>query len=266
MTYDYLVVSVEILDVDGTKIAYEITGQQNGPPLVLIHGLFLNSDCWKNQIDYFGRQYHILRFDLYGHGRSTRPRKRFTIRNYVTNMRLLLEHLDWKQDLILMGHSLGGMVALVYALEHPDEVKRLVIASSYCFVSNEAVTDVMGRVKSNPIDKFALGIARRGLVPYDEKTAQWIASLVSDHMTQEDALFATAASAGFNICENLRRLNIPTLLIVGENDITTPVWASEMLHEWLPDSQLVKIKGAGHLVIIDHPEEFNKTVISFLSG
>ncbi len=256
---------MEILSANDTTIAYELTGNENGPRLVMIHGLFLNSDCWRNQLEYFGKNYHILRFDLHGHGRSIKPHKRFTIRNYVTDMRVLFEYLGWTKDLVLMGHSLGGMVALVYALEHPLEVSRLVIASSYCFVSNEAITDVMGRVKSNPIDKFALGIAKRGLSPYDENTAQWIASLVSDHITQEDALFATAASASFNICQNLKGLHIPTLLIVGEKDITTPVWASEMLHEWLPESQLVKVKGAGHLVIIDHADEFNKAVMDFLS-
>ncbi|TFG04187.1 alpha/beta hydrolase [Candidatus Thorarchaeota archaeon] len=83
-------------------------------------------------------------------------------------------------------------------------------------------------------------------------------------MTQKDALLATAASAGFNICENLRSLQIPTLLIVGEKDITTPVWASEMLHEWLPKSEIVIIEGAGHLAILDHAEEWNETVAEFL--
>ncbi|MFW9846726.1 MAG: alpha/beta fold hydrolase, partial [Candidatus Thorarchaeota archaeon] len=79
------------------------------------------------------------------------------------------------------------------------------------------------------------------------------------------ALLATAASAGFNICENLRSLQIPTLVIVGEKDITTPVWASEMLHEWLPQSELRIIKDAAHLVIIDHADEFNSLVEEFLT-
>ncbi|MEM2141878.1 MAG: alpha/beta hydrolase [Candidatus Thorarchaeota archaeon] len=257
---------MEILEIKGTKIAYQLQGPEDGPKIVLIHGLFLNSDCWLKQLEFFGKNYRILRFDLHGHGRSIKPGKRFTIRNYVTDMGLLLDHLNWDRDIILMGHSLGGMVALVYALENPQRVKKLVVASSYCFVSNEAVTDVLTRVKSNPIDKFALGISKRGLVPYDEETAKWVASLVADHMTQNDAMLATAASAGFNICEQLKHLNIPTLLVVGEHDITTPVWASEMLHDWLPNSTIVKIKGAGHLVILDHSDEFNRTVAEFLGS
>lgn len=257
---------METLEHGTTRIAYELTGNENGPRVVLLHGLFLNSDCWKYQIEALQQDYRVLRFDLYGHGRSLIPHKRFTIRNYVTDMEILLKHIGWDSDLNLVGHSLGGMVALVYALEHRSAVRRMVVASSYCFVSNEAMTDVLGRVKSNKLEKFALGIGKRGLSPYDEEKARWLAEMVTRYMTQKDALYATAASAGFNICESLRDLDVPVLLIVGEKDITTPVWASEMLHEWLPDSEIVIVKGAGHLVIVDHPDEFNQHMLAFLSG
>ncbi len=257
---------MELLKSKETSIAYKISGNESGLKLVLIHGLFINSDCWREQLPYFENDYHVLRFDLYGHGRSFKPGKRFTIRNYVNDMTLLLDHLEWKDDLILLGHSLGGMVALVYALENSSSVSKLVIASSYCFVSNEAVTDVLGRVKSNPIDEFGKGIGKRGLSPYKEGTAIWIGKQVSDHLTQKDALLATAASAGFNICENLRGLVTPALVIVGEKDITTPVWASEMLHEWLPNSTLKIVKNAGHLIILDHADEFNAEVHAFIQN
>jgi pimeloyl-ACP methyl ester carboxylesterase len=197
---------LEIYTTEGREIAYNISGNSEGPKLVLIHGLYVNSDCWRDQLTFFEPHFRILRFDLFGHGRSFKPGKRFTIRNYVTDMKLLLDHLGWIEDLVFLGHSLGGMVALVYALENPSSVKKLVIASSYCFVSNEAVTDVMGRVKSSTVHKFALSIGKRGLIPYDEDTAVWVAKQMSDYMTQRDALLATAASAGFNICENLKTL------------------------------------------------------------
>ncbi|MFW9849371.1 MAG: alpha/beta fold hydrolase [Candidatus Thorarchaeota archaeon] len=253
------------MELEGTKIAYQLSGVEDSPKLILIHGLFVNSDCWRYQLSEFEKDYHILRFDLHGHGRSIKPGKRYTVRNYVTDMSRLLNYLEWYDALTIIGHSLGGMVALVYALENPGSVNNLVIASSYCFVSNEAVTDVMGRVNSNPIEKFSMGIGKRGLNPYDEDTAKWIAKQVSDHISQKDAMLATAASAGFNICQNLRGLEVPTLLIVGEKDIATPVWASEMLHEWLPNSTLVIVKDAAHLVLIDHSEEFNQNVRNFLS-
>ncbi|MFX1406697.1 MAG: alpha/beta fold hydrolase [Promethearchaeota archaeon] len=244
-------------------IAYKISGNEEGPKMVLIHGLFLNSDCWKYQLPAYEPEFHILRFDLRGHGRSTKPKKRFTIRNYVDDMHALLNHINWNNNMYLVGHSLGGMIAMVYALENPSHVKKLVVADSFCFISQEAITDVLGRVNSSKLEKFAIGISVRGLTPYNDEIAEFVAKLVTDHMTKKDCLQATAASAGFNICENLKSLDKPVLVLVGKKDITTPVWASEMIHEWLPQSELVILPDAGHLTIFDHPNEFNDLVLSF---
>ena len=231
--------------------------------MVLIHGLFLNGDCWREQLPIFEKEFNILRYDLRGHGLTTKPKKRFTIRNYVDDLYVLLAHLNWTKDLYLIGHSLGGMIALVYGLENPSHVKKMVVADSFCFISQEAITDVLGRINSNKLEDFAKGISVRGLSPFNEEIAKFVAKLVTDHMTKNDCLRATAASAGFNICENLKSLNIPVLILVGKKDITTPVWASEMIHEWLPQSELVIMPEAGHLTIFDHPKEFNDLVLSF---
>ena len=83
----------------GIEIFYTIDGLSDGPKLVLIHGLFLNSDCWKFQLPFFKDKFQILRFDLRGHGRSTKPKTQFTIRNYVDDMYALLTHLNWTENL-----------------------------------------------------------------------------------------------------------------------------------------------------------------------
>jgi len=231
--------------------------------MVLIHALFLNSDCWREQLLVFESKFNILRYDLRGHGRTTKPKKRFTIRNYVDDLYALLTHLNWTQDLYLVGHSLGGIIALAYGVLYPAPIKKMVVADSFCYISQEAITDVLGRINSNKLENFAKGISIRGLSPFNEETAEFVANLVTNHMTKKDLLRATAASAGFNICENLISLKIPVLVLVGKKDITTPVWASEMIHEWLPQSELVIMPDAGHLTIFDHPKEFNDLVLSF---
>ncbi|MBD3211911.1 MAG: alpha/beta fold hydrolase [Candidatus Lokiarchaeota archaeon] len=255
---------MEFLDLEnGFRLAYNISGNPSGPKMVLIHGLFLNSDCWEKQLSYFERDFHVLRFDLRGHGRSTKPEERFTIKDYVKDMYLLLKSLKWTENLFLVGHSLGAMISLVYGLQFPDQVKKIVCASGFCFVSLEAETDVLGRVDKYPIDRFAMGISKRGLNPYNEETARFVAKQVTDHLTKEQCLRATAASAGFNICEYLKDLNIPILLLVGQKDITTPMWASEMLQDWLADSKIEIIPNGGHLIILDHADVFNKLVENF---
>ena len=247
-------------DID---IAYEISGNTAGPKMVLIHGLYVNSDSWKFQLDDFEKDFHVLRFDLRGHGRTTKPKQSFKVRNYVDDMKKLLDHLGWTEELYIVGHSLGGMIALLYSLENPSQVRKLVVADSFCFVAQEAVEEVLGRINSNTLEDYAIIISQRGLIPYDEDVAQFVAKSVTDHMTKQDCLTATEASAGFNICEEIKSLQPPTLLLVGEKDITTPVWASKMLDEWIPNSELVIIPGAGHLTILDHHKEFNNLVLDF---
>lgn len=247
----------------GFDIAYKVSGASDKPKMVLIHGLFINSDCWYKQLPVFEKEFHVLRYDLRGHGRTTKPKKRFTIRNYAEDLHALLNHLNWTKDLYLVGHSLGGIIALAYPILYPSYIKKMVVADGFCFVSQEAITDVLGRINTYKVEDFALGISVRGLLPYDEETAQIVKKMVTDHMTKKDLLQATMGSAGVNICENLKNLNFPVLVLVGKKDITCPVWASEMIHEWLPQSELVIIPDAGHLTLLDHPNEFNDLIISF---
>jgi pimeloyl-ACP methyl ester carboxylesterase len=84
-------------------------------------------------------------------------------------------------------------------------------------------------------------------------------------MTKEDCLNATLGTQGFDICQDLKTIIIPTLIMAGENDLAVPQWASENLHKWLPQSELIIIQGAKHLTIFSHAEAFNKHVMDFLT-
>ena len=256
---------MEILEREGTKIAYQLSGNEVGPKLILIHGLYVNSDCWKYQLPCFERDYHVLRFDLHGHGRSLITGKRITIGNYINDMSILLKHLGWEKDLIVIGHSLGGMVAQVYAHENQERIVKLVIASSYCFVRDEEVSEVLEGFNQFTMEQFSKGIGRLGLTPYNKEDAIWIAKMMTDYLTKENAILATYASAGFNFCDQLPSIKIPTLIIVGENDQRTPVEAAEVMHNRLPQSELYIVENANHLVIVDHAQEFNEVVSRFLN-
>jgi len=245
------------------EIFYEISGNTDGPKIVLIHGLFVNSDTWCNQIDALKSEFNILRYDLRGHGRSTKPTVNFTVQNHIDDLYALLTYLNWTKDIYLVGHSLGGMIALQYGIENPAQIKKIVAADTFCFVTKEAVEGVVGDIKNNTLESYALLLSERGLIPYNKATAEFISKTVTDHMTKEDLIRATTATEGFNICEKLKSLNLPVLLLVGEKDVRTPVQASKMLDNLLPQSELAVIQEAGHLSILDHPEKFDDLVLSF---
>src|SRR2546423_13431038 len=108
-------------DVSGTRLYYELAGA--GPPLVLIHGFSLDSRLWDEQFAAFARRHLVLRYDLRGFGRSAPPRgERYA---HTHDLRALLEHLGVGPG-VLLGLSLGGRVAIDFALEHPDLTRALI--------------------------------------------------------------------------------------------------------------------------------------------
>jgi 3-oxoadipate enol-lactonase len=248
---------------ENLEIFYEISGNPDDPKIVLIHGLFVNSDSWRNQLDGLKSEFNILRYDLRGHGRSTKPTTNFLVQNHVDDLKALLTHLNWTKDIYLVGHSLGGMIALQYGIENPSNIKKIVAADTFCFVTKDAVKGVVGDINNNTLESYALLLSERGLRPYNDATAEFISKTVIDHMNKEDLIRATTATEGFNICEKLKSLNLPVLLLVGEKDERTPVQASQMLDNLLPQSELVVIQEAGHLTILDHPKDFNDHLLSF---
>ncbi|MFX1253910.1 MAG: alpha/beta fold hydrolase [Promethearchaeota archaeon] len=256
---------MEYFTTDGIKIAYEISGLSDGPKLILLHGLYINSDCWREQLPVFEKDFCVLKFDLRGHGRSTKPLKELTIQDYVNDLAKLLDSLDWTENLFFVGHSLGVLIALVYALKHQSRVKKMVVSGNYCSVDDEAVNEIVDALETYPLFQFGLGIGWNGLNPYNKETSKFIAKMVADHMTKEDCLNATLGVQGFDICQDLKMLTIPTLIIAGENDLAVPQWKSEHLHKLLPQSELIIIPGAKHLTIFSHAEAFNKHVMEFLT-
>ncbi|MEJ2248990.1 MAG: alpha/beta hydrolase [Candidatus Lokiarchaeota archaeon] len=248
---------------NGIEIAYKISGDNKGSKMVLLHDLFVNSDIWKFQIPFFEKDFNILRFDLRGHGRSTKPEEGYTIRNYVDDLNEILSKLSWQNNIYLIGHSLGAMIGVIYSLENPSHVKRLVLIDSFCHFSQESVNNLLERIETYTLKEFCEIIIRRSLIPFNQNKANLIENLILNNMTGKNCLNAVRAYSGFQICGELQNLRIPTLIVVGEKDQITPTWASEMMHSWIPNSNLVVISEAGHQINLNHHKQLNNIIQSF---
>jgi 3-oxoadipate enol-lactonase len=245
------------------EIAYHVSEKENAPKMVLIHDLFLNSNVWNYQLSHFKKNFSILTYDLRGHGQSTKPTKGFTLRDHADDLTILLSRLNWQEEIYLIGHSLGGMIAMVYALENFEKVKRLVLSNSFCDVSQESIENLLERINFNSLEEFCKIIIDRGLIPYRKENAKIIQKAILNDMRKEDCISTAAAYSGFRICDHLKKLKVPTLIIASEKDIIMPVWASEMMHGWIKNSNLVIISDAGHHVNLNHSEEFNDLLLKF---
>ena len=117
------------LDVDGVGLAYDDVGRRDGVPLVCTRGWTANRHRWDDQLGHLAGRYRVISLDLRGHGDSDLTPDRYTIRGLAREVLALLDGLGVDR-FVPVGHSMGGMIALTLALEHPERVKRLVIVDS----------------------------------------------------------------------------------------------------------------------------------------
>ncbi len=246
----------EVKEENGFKYLEE----GDGEVLMLLHGLFGALSNFFDIINHFKCNYRVVipilpLYDL--------PLEETSVLGYVDYVERFVKFKKYDKSIVL-GNSLGGHIALIYALKNPDKIKAVVLTGS------------SGLFESAMGDSYP----KRGDYDYIKKKAE-ITFYDPRHVTKElvDELFqivndrskvirvlATAKSAiRQNLGEELHKLTAPTLLIWGNNDTVTPPFVGEEFHKLIPNSQLLLIDKCGHAPMMEQPEEFNRHLEQFLA-
>jgi pimeloyl-ACP methyl ester carboxylesterase len=235
-------------------------------PLLLIHGLGASHAMWLYQVPAFCGRFPVIAVDLRNHGASTKVYDDFTIADMATDLVRLLRVLG-AESVHVLGLSLGGMVALQLALDHPASVRRLVLADTLggAPAGMESIgKDALAFIENQPMAEIARTRITNAFSPkIDPHTRDYLI----DQVAQNDKpAYVRSARAGFrfNALDRLGEIQKPTLVIVGEEDVTTPPMLSEVLASSIPNARLARIAGAGHISCIERPVEFNAVVREFL--
>jgi pimeloyl-ACP methyl ester carboxylesterase len=268
------------LPVDGGRLYYETAGL--GRPLVMIHAAFLDSRMWDGQFKAFARKYKVIRYDVRGFGRSSRPTETYSD---AEDLLKLVEHLKIR-DACLLGVSNGGRIALDFVTALPSSVKGLILVSPGIagYISSGPKEDELwadfGKlenrqniaIKENRI-RDAVGVdlemwateqspnARRRLFQialansHVHKNMWWWRSTYRQQESPQPPAF-----------ERLGSIHVPTLLIVGDRDVKGMQLRTERLHRLIPGSELRVIGGADHVPNTSRPREFNALVSAFLKN
>jgi pimeloyl-ACP methyl ester carboxylesterase len=255
-------------EVNGTSLYYETAGA--GPSLVFIHGFSLDGRMWDDQFLPFAHHFRVTRYDLRGFGRSALP----TDQPYahVDDLQALLHSLRIEET-HLVGLSLGGAIAIDFALSFPNMVARLVLADA-----------VLGGFQwSAEWDATVIPIWRYGR-QNDITTARqlWLAhplfksALANDHASAPLMQMVTEYS-GWHwqdrnperhleppAIQRLTEIQAPTLVLIGENDLPDFQTVANLLAQNIPYAQKVVLPNAGHMANLDAPESFNRIVLDYL--
>jgi 3-oxoadipate enol-lactonase len=257
--------------VNHIEIAYESSG--NGTPFVLIHGHPFDHTMWDPQVKAFSKFYKVIAPDLRGYGSSSLPGKGVTkFEDYATDVLLLLDVL--KIDVFhLAGLSMGGQIIMEIFRQAPERIKSLIFADTFASLDTPEVKqsryDAATRLENEGMDGYADEVISKMITPEHVKTMPGAANHVLKMMkSTSPAAAATALRARAEridyLKEVLPEIDIPTLVIVGRKDEFTPVAKAEELQRNLQNCKLVIIEDAGHMPNLEHPDQFNDAVLSFL--
>ena len=266
---------VEEKDVDvGGIVTHCLTaGPINAPHVVFVHGLGGSLATWSLNLPAFAAQFRICALDLVGAGSSAKPAIDYSVPALAGFLARFLDALgpDW-QRVSIVGHSLGGAVALAFAGSHPGRVERLVLVDS-AGLGPEIDRTVVDLMRSEPTPEtlhaeLARFFAKPGLVQQ-----ALVEQLYQQRMQPgaQEALASTAnASFGdgqqrIDLHDTLGGLNSPVLLVWGEADVVIPVTHAQEAKR-ASQSRLEVFAGCGHCPHIERADSFNQLVQSFLVG
>ena len=252
------------------QIYYELSGNENGPVVMLSHSLGCSSIMWEPQLAALGDRYRLLRFDTRGHGQSGASGGAYTLEQLAGDAIAVLDHLKIDKA-HFVGLSMGGMIAQCLALNHAGRLLSMALCDTAAVIPDEAQPIWQERIDGTRKNGMAAGV--------EDTLQRWFTGpYLSEAPPAVETIrtqFINTSVEGFiGCCEAIRRLNylerlaaiqLPTLIIVGEEDPGTPVAAAEAMHARIAGSELVVIPSAAHLSNIEQAEAFNRALVSFLS-
>lgn len=262
--------NVRFVNITNAKIAYKEFG--SGEPLIMCIGYGANMDLWSpGVIDMLKEKYRVIVFDYRGMGYSTNTDSAFTINTLAEDLNELMNVLKI-ENADFLGWSMGGFVAQMFAVNHSEKVKKLILYASNCggiktINPSEEIIKILANPSPSPMDLIGTLFPDKWLKenrepwkslpfptePFNTKT------IVQQYIAVQEWL-----SPGGGSAEQLNKLNMPVLLICGNEDKVVPYENISILSELIKSSRLTVINDSGHGLMYQMPVVFAKNVLSFL--
>jgi pimeloyl-ACP methyl ester carboxylesterase len=271
-------------EIDGRAVNVVDTGGEGttGPPLIFVHGL---SGLWQNwllNLPAFMGEHRCIAPDLPGFGRSEMPREKISIRGYAHTLDVLCDRLG-VEDPIVIGNSMGGFVAAELALSFPTRVDKLVLVSAAGLSSEylrrqpvlfgaRLLAAVGARTGARAPDSVVLRprlrrLVMQGVVRYPERLSPQLAWELIQGAEKPGFVPALSALTDYSIRERLSRIEVPTLIVWGRNDILVPVGDAERYERLIGDNaRSVIFEDTGHVPMIERPSRFNELLAGFVAS
>lgn len=277
-------VTTDRVVLHGHELSYVDSG--TGPVVLFIHGILGSQKQWAHLVDKMDDEHRVLVPDLFGHGDSAKPVGDYSLSAHAATMRDLLDHLGIER-VTLVGHSLGGGIAMQFFYLFPERVERLVLVASGGLgrevnpilrsatlplaeqvLSVAASTHVLSRLET-----LGKGAARVGWRPGADLSAIWHGFTSLGDGESRRAFLATTRAvidlggqsiSAHDYLESV--LPIPTMIVWGSKDRMIPAWHALSAQRSLPHCRVELFEGAGHFPHLDDPERFTRLLREFIAS
>jgi pimeloyl-ACP methyl ester carboxylesterase len=238
----------------------ELESAHIGEGIVFLHGWRSKKEIWNKTIEdlkFQSKDVNIYALDLPGFGKSPDPKTDFTVGDFAGLVKGFAEELGLK-NIIIIGHSFGGRVAIKLAAQTPSLVKKLVLVDSAGFAPRSGKKKLFKSIAN--ITKF---LFQPGFM---QPLRKWVYQMIG----AEDYLATPSLQKTFvnvtneDLSRDMEKISNPTLIVYGENDSDTPAEYGNRMHKLISNSKLQFIKNAGHFSFLDQPEEFGKILQEFI--
>lgn len=256
--------SSAICETNGINIHYTRTGR-NSLPIILLHGLTANGDCWTALARDLEEEYDVIMPDARGHGKSSVPEYGYRYEDHANDVVGLIRALGLPSP-ILIGHSMGGMTATIVAGLNPELLRGLILADP-SFLSSKVQREVRD---SDVVDQHRrfLNMSLNEVVAdartkHPDRSPELIERIARARLQTSMSAFDVLTPPNPDYMQLVSSIDVPTLLVIGENGVVSTEVAAE-LQCVNPKFQVEKIPKAGHGLHYDQPERFAAVIKSFL--
>lgn len=267
-------------EVNGTKLYYEVAGK--GEPIIFVHGNFGDRRHWDYQFEQLSKSFKVVRYDVRGYGKSALPKPDETYYD-TEDLKALLEYLNIKKAHIC-GVSMGSGIIVDFALEYPEMCLSIIPTGPWAvgFGTNEykspaadslfavmAKTTTIAKEKGSKEATDYFWTGNNVISPTANKSKSTLDSLLQmgyeysywGFLNQNKRSFISPAAIG-----RLSQIEISTLIVTAEFDVVACIEIANLMEKDIKGSIKVSINGAGHLMNMDKPEEFNAQLVSFIES
>lgn len=254
-----------IAELPDIALNYRLEGPADGPPVVFANSLGTDYRLWDAVLPFLPDGLRVIRYDKRGHGLSECPEPPYGMGALVTDLERLLDHLEIR-DCVLVGCSIGGMIAQGLAVKRLDQVRAMVLSNTGAKIGTPQMwSERIAAVEAGGIDALADTILERWFSAQFRTTPElkaWRAMLT--RQPKNGYIGCSSAIAGTDFYTTTASLTLPTLAIAGSEDGSTPPDLVRETAALVKGSRFELIRGAGHLPMVENPERFGEILTGFL--